>query len=584
MFKRLRSLWKDGGDGVSEASEVRFRTLVLGLAAVTVPPLVLYLYYKLMFAGLSHYQAMDFAQLARNLSTGKGFTTYLLRPLALTHGDNPLAQPELTHGPLYPLLLALAFGLLGAKDWVVAAVSGFFYLLTIPVLYRLGNRVFGRSVALVTVLIFTFNALVLQYAVSGLHLTLYIFIATSLLLAVHGLACAARDRAVAPRRLLLRIGVLAALLYLTEPVFFWVLPVILVTVMWLSPAHRARAAGWFALPLCVLVLPWMCRNALLAGNPVFGLRGMELWMYTRLYPGETAYQLTPGELVPGIGTFKAVAQKILLGTGRVIQAFPQVTASWVLAFFLPGLLFQFADPAANTLRRVTMFSFLAILMGTLLFGLEMPLFVALIPVMLVYSVAFLIHLAREARLGKGSMVLVTGLMAVAVLYPLFSETTLTQRPEPINAVATARALAAGSRAEEVVLSDQPWFVAWYAERPSLWLPATERQLKASRERFAGARWLFLTDSVRQYSPEWQIVYDTLQGWGSAYNQARLTSGKLPERIRLEGKQRPLYEALQGFAAVAPTEERLPSAVVAEAPRKDAQVSLRPGSGLRRRTD
>jgi hypothetical protein len=127
-------------------------------------------------------------------------------------------------------------------------------------------------------------------------------------------------------------------------------------------------------------------------------------------------------------------------------------------------------------------------------------------------------------------------------------------------------------------------VAWYAERPSLWLPATERQLKASRERFAGARWLFLTDSVRQYSPEWQIVYDTLQGWGSAYNQARLTSGKLPERIRLEGKQRPLYEALQGFAAVAPTEERLPSAVVAEAPRKDAQVSLRPGSGLRRRTD
>src|SRR5262249_41665743 len=131
---------------------------------------------------------IDFAQLGRNLSSGHGFSTYFLRPLALTHGNNPLRQPDLVHGPLYPLVLAIAFGILGATDNVVAHVSTFFYLLTIPAIYLLGRKLFNPTVGLAATLIFTFNSLMLEYAISGLHITLYLFLMTCLLLVMHDLA------------------------------------------------------------------------------------------------------------------------------------------------------------------------------------------------------------------------------------------------------------------------------------------------------------------------------------------------------------------------------------------------------------
>ena len=185
LFKRIQLLWKETGttrDGAPEPSEAKFRTLVLTVLMLVGPPLLLFVYFKTMFPGLTNPDALDYAQLGRNLSAGRGFVTSILRPLALTHGSNPLAQPDVTHGPLYPFLLALAFGMLGAKDTTVAIVSGVFYLLTIPVLYRLGVRVFSRAVGLLAALIFTFNALMLEYAASGLPITLYVFLMTCLLL------------------------------------------------------------------------------------------------------------------------------------------------------------------------------------------------------------------------------------------------------------------------------------------------------------------------------------------------------------------------------------------------------------------
>ena len=112
-----------------------------------------------------------------------------------------------------------------------------------------------------------------------------------------------------------------------------------------------------------------------------------------------------------------MVQKILLGGEQIIQAFPQVTASWVLAFFLPCLLFRFTDMATNALRRVMMLCLLGLFVGSLLFRVQMPLFVAIIPTMLVFSVAYLLHLTQQAKLPRSSLVLVTTLMAVAIWVP-----------------------------------------------------------------------------------------------------------------------------------------------------------------------
>jgi 4-amino-4-deoxy-L-arabinose transferase-like glycosyltransferase len=583
MFKKLRVLWQGGGTGSygveAEPSEARLRTFVLLVATLIGPPLLLFAYWKLMFPGLINSDALDFAQLGRNMSSGRGFVTFILRPLGLTHGENLLAQPELMRGPLYPFVLALAFGALGARDWVAAMVSGAFYLLTIPVLYRLGTRAFNRAVGLAAALIFMFNALMLEYATSGLHITLYTFLATSLLLVLYNVSAWARDRAEDPSLRLpkgqfILAGLLTGLLFLTEPIYFWVLPVVLVAVVWLGWRDRFRAVGWFLVPLGILVLPWMARCWMVTGNPFFGLRGLELWMNTSVYPNTDAYRLMPEELVPGAALFKAVSKKLMLGFGQAIQAFPQVTASWVLAFFLPGLLFQFADPAANTVRRVMMGCFLAILAGTLLFSLEMPLFVALIPAMLVFSVAFLQHLTQQAQLTRGSMTLLTSVMAVAVVYPLLSDMFLSRKPEK-QAIQAYRAAVRSMPKDEACFSNEPTLVAWYGDRPSILLPSNDHRIGDLKKRFSGARWLVLTPSVQYVSREWQYVYNRCTTLNRLAAQELQAGKKVPGTFPLRDKNDPnvpLLDTLKDFAWIRPSMEGSPDVVTAAVPPASAKVA------------
>lgn len=579
-FNRLKLLWQDAGAGkaagLEEPSEARFRAWVLAIAAIVGPPLLFILYYKTMFPGLTNSDALDFAQLGRNLSSGHGFTTLILRPLALTHGTNPLHQPDVTHGPLYPLILAVAFAALGAKDSVAAWVSGLFYLLTIPVLYRLGMRMFGRGAALAATLIFTFNALLLEYAASGLDITLYIFLTTCLLLTVHTLAVRSReDGGKLPAGPLVMAGALTGLLYLTDPIFVWIMPVLAIAVFTLFPLKRVGAVLRFAVPLLVLTLPWMARNAMLTGNPVFGLRGMELWMNTKdHYPGLMGYRLAPHDMAPGVGLFKAVVQKVLLGAGQVIQAFPQVTASWVLAFLLPSLLFRFTDPATNTLRRVMMYCFFGLFVGMLAFEIQMPLFVSLIPTMLVFAVAYLLYLLQQAQLRRGATMAAAALIAVAVVFPLVSDMTLIDHPQRLKEIDTALALGKAAQRDDVVLSDQPWLVAWHADRPSLWIPAQDQTTKDLRQQFATTRWLFMTAQTQRLSPEWQQVYGIFRRWNEVYAQAREAKQQMPQALRIQGKGLALAEALDGFVSVEPVEKQSPTALIATLPTTDRKIGMR----------
>jgi hypothetical protein len=561
-------------DGITaEPSEVRFRKWVINLGLFLIPIALLYVHYRLMFPGLTNPDALDFAQVGRNLHEGRGFVTYVLRPLALTHGSDALRQPDLVHGPLYPFLLAMAFGALSAKDNVVALVSGLFYLLMIPVIYQLGTRVFNREVGIAAALAVAFNSLILEYATSGLPITLYIFLFTSLLLVLFNLAAWRRKREqqptpaapALPKLQLVLAGILTGALYLTDPIFAWILPLVIVAALWIVPVRRAAAAAHLLLPLGFLVLPWMIRNGVLSGNPVFGLRGMEVWMDTRTYPGNLAYRIEPGGVVPSGLLFQEVLRKLATGFGTVIETLPQITASWLLAFFIPSLLFRFSDSAATTLRNLLVTAFALILLGTLIFGVEMPLFVSLMPAMLVFSIAFLMHLLRQAQVSRSGGMVVAGLAALVVAYPLFKTLALEPRVQPLPEVASAKAFGQVGQRDQVSVSDQPWLVAWHADRPAIWVPASDNQLKVMKERFPETRWLFLTPSTRSFSQEWDSIYSGLQRWNAAYVQAHSKGQAEPKSVQIQGQGHPLLEALSGFATVGLGDHAVPTAVVAGIP-------------------
>ena len=620
-LKVFRTLWQDpsqqNAEGLEEPSEAHHRTILLRIAALVIPPVIFFVYFQRMFVCLINTDALDMAQLARNLAHGHGFTTYILRPLATSviHGGGPLHQPDVIHGPLYPFLQALAFGIMGPSDHTAALVSGLFFLLLIPVVFTLGKKVFNTQVGLTVAGLLSVNALLLEYATSGMHITLFIFLTTCLMLALHNLCVFVKDpnaeSADVPKGKLAWIGVLSALLYLTDSIFIWFVPAVLFFVMGLGGAKRLKYALFFLFPLFALTLPWMARNFMLTGNPVFGLRGMEFWMNTKgHYPGDTAYRYAMDDLVRGKELFRSIILKILLGIGNVIDTFPQVNASWILAFLLPSLLFRFTDTAAHSLRRVMMWCFLGILVGLLIFQAgQMYFFVAIIPTMLVFSVAFLMHLMQQAQLHRSGVMLTSSLIVVAAAYPLLSKMTIQDRQLELKEIAVAKELKAMTKRNEVVISDQPWFTAWYGDRPSVMMPAIDGKIAQTRSQFR-ANWLFVTSAVsnpqNNYNAEaWKMVYMNLQQWQvnrfkadmfdkqyvkpmlaaapgvnvSSDDKSKilqqfelLTSNTKPILLAPSGKNVPLFDALSEFQSVNQkliySEGRkpsLPAAFIAEAP-------------------
>ncbi len=130
-------------------------------------------FYNHTFRGLSP-QALDSAQLARNIFRGAGFSSNLL-PLP-TPGSQILGgatgarifNPELGQGPLFPVLLGATFAFADERDGVVAGLTLALFVATTLALFCLTGRL-TRSTPLATAaaIVFVSSRVVLGLGVSG---------------------------------------------------------------------------------------------------------------------------------------------------------------------------------------------------------------------------------------------------------------------------------------------------------------------------------------------------------------------------------------------------------------------------------
>src|SRR5712672_2757860 len=145
------------------AHVIRVALIVVAIFGVA---LVLLLF---RFRGFAHAEAMDQAQLARQIASGKGFTTNFIRPLALwqmeTNSGSKVnlgkdEMPDTFNQPLPPLLNvlpiklsgnAMAFGpgtFVPAEERWIAAFSMIFFLAALYVQFLLTRRLFDQRLAL----------------------------------------------------------------------------------------------------------------------------------------------------------------------------------------------------------------------------------------------------------------------------------------------------------------------------------------------------------------------------------------------------------------------------------------------------
>lgn len=472
------------------------RVLKIGMVSFVVIGMIA-VYLLVQFKGLGTEQAMDQAQIARALISKEGFTTRYIRPLAirqLTDASRKIPAgnfPDFYNAPLYPAVEAVA--LLPVKNRIAMqptdtlsmgdraiAVLGIILLMTgVLIWYFVGALLFDRTLGLMVAGLLIVTDLLWQYALAGLpQLFLINLFGAVTLFAVKALQAEAEDRQSSVYYWLVAAAVGLGLMSLTHGVTAFMVPGFLIFCLF---AFRARVLC-FAIPLATYfftVLPWLIRNHHVCGNPL----GLSIYM---AFAGSG---VTEQAIMRGINT------GLSLGGGLAnklrTSLMDQASHLWeylglniaALAFFV-SLLHPFKNPVAAAWRWVVLLMWVGMAIGMSLFGVKdavsgNQLHILFLPVFILFGAAFLIVLwnrlnitAKALRIAFMSAVFLISATPM-ILTLLAGQPARIQWPPYVPPFISV--LENWFKPQEILSSDMPWAVAWYAHRKCLLLPETVRQ-------------------------------------------------------------------------------------------------------------
>jgi len=486
---------------------------VLKLMVGVVAMVALAIFYDLKaFRNLSTQEGLDAAQLARNISQGRGYTTDFIRPLSIyLLGRNVVAQtapaagdadstnrialpqlagphPDVANAPLYPLVLAgvlkampfdypdlstLKSFSIYAPDLWIAVFNQLLFLVAVCMVFRLARQLFDETVAWMAAAVFLATDLFWRFSISGLPTMLLVVILLALVGILARLELAAREGTRSMGSLTgmaAGAGLLMGVAALTRYSFGWL---IIPVVIWLATVagnRRAVLALTAAVVFVAVLAPWLMRNYQLTGTP-FGTAGYALFEGTSLFPGqELERTLTPDFSQIDTTIFW---HKFMSNMREIFQNdFPKFGGSWVSALFLAGLLVPFKNV---TLSRVRFLVIACVVVLTVVqaFGrtgltTESPeinsenLLVVLAPLVFMYGLS-LYFILLEQFTAIASRYLITGIAFALTAAPLIL-TFLSPSPSPIvyppYYPPWIQEKAGYVEETDFILTDIPWAVAW----------------------------------------------------------------------------------------------------------------------------
>jgi hypothetical protein len=493
------------------------------------------------YRGLATQESMEIAQLAEHISAGDGFVTSVLRPLGL--GIVPVVQdhPDLMHPPLYPLLEGAMFLLFDTVDRLAAVTSGLGWMLCAWMTYLLGRQVLGtrRVAALGCVLLFL-NVPLLNASVSGTGYTwAALWVTMILLLTAQAVRREEAEGASLPWLQCGAAGICMGLLALTE--YSLVLPVLIPQVaFWARWARRAgvrelgrkrsiktgmprvfgpgvRMAGLLLLTCLAVCLPWLIRNVRVAGGPFVSLAWFTIMQDTASFPGTTIFRSQEAAAAPLfylLLRFPAVVNASLRALPPLPMALARLCNPVALVLFVVGL-FMARDTTTRRIRSqvVQMLAWAVVFFS--LFSKQLAGLAALVPVISVLAAGTLVEVCRKRRpdmryreywaQGKNKwrvwvrylfaahwhLVLVSLILLVAAA-PFFSSRMNTRPRQRLVKPPGLEQLEAATTADDLIMTDSPWAVAWWGKRMAVWLPQQQEVMDAWLEDEALAPdWIYL---------------------------------------------------------------------------------------------
>jgi len=493
----LRNIFSSSNGELSPVIIIRYALFLLLLIGLT------FFYLSPGFRGLNHEKGLEQAQIAREIARGNGFQSKVIRPLSLRQSLENSENVSLTgfhdtyHAPLNPLINSIALNF--SKDnfeWdrketvypldrVITGVSILFLLCSIGMAYLLITEIFDAKIGSVTVLLMLLCEMLWQFSQSGLPQMLMLFLFTCASYFVFK-ALQSHINGNKPLLWLILCSGCFGLLSLAHWLAIWPFVGLLIfTALYFKP--RGVAAVLMLLIFLIIVSPWAIRNIKVTGTPLGSgyysiLGGMsvgEEYIFRSYEP--------PEQNIFGNGFYTKV---INTSIDQLNGLYAFLGSIAVAPLFFLSLLHPFKRRAIADFRWCILAMWIFAVMGMALFGLPDKAFdsnqlhMLFVPLMTGYGLAFLSIL--WGRLGfssnlplivNGHLVLAIALSSVPMILGLIPGIRHSFQSKDL----TTQALQISYIRDEVdpaqiVVSDDPWHVAWYGDRSSLWLPANPQQM------------------------------------------------------------------------------------------------------------
>ncbi len=464
------------------------------------------------FRGLFEPAAMDQAQIARQIARGNGMTTKFLRPIQIV--DQSKANKgfidfevvkDANYAPLYPHILAIALSATGADDFesnrmeeggsvlygpdrVIAGVSMIFFIIALFLSYLVAWKLFDESVAVATVLMMSLSSVMLKFATSGLPqpLMMCFFLSAALMVI---LACDAQAKHKG-RKVVTLYSALSfcfmALLCLTSWMGIWLaLGLLLFVGVFLRPYGLHSVVGLFILVL-FLILPYLqmvgetgsaIGNGFYAIYNYFGV-GEDMVLRSTLV-GDLPLD-DKNFLLRACGAYLGQLQDFYSMTGAILVAF----------FFFLSIFHTYRVKATQKFKWAIFIMYGSSACGVLFFGSSATvhvsqIYILLAPLFVAYGTSLVFSLL--AKSVKNDDFALTRNFVIFALAVVSSGPLLFNYPKevyrgiwlgskgiphwpPYYPNALNLKLVDSTNKDHIIVTDQPWAVAWYADRKALWTP------------------------------------------------------------------------------------------------------------------
>lgn len=535
------------------------------LMAVLISGLCLFQLF-MTYRGLDQPAAMDQAQIARNIAQGRGFTTKFLRPMdvmmAQAASDRDKREVDYSqftdtnHAPLNVYAMAVALKLTGYDrfeqhkmdaqrsniyegDRIISAVSSLFFLLSLCSIYVLITRIFDEVVACTSVALMGLSQLFLQYAISGLPQPLMLFLFVGIL---HCLVSAINAKeAYQSKTLALALCgtfVLMALLCLTSWMALWcALGLLIFCGFYFRPYGIYAAIGSGILAL-LLIFPLIFLT-----EPT---GGMFPKLFTNIQAcfgsgdGDLAMRATNPSNIP-FNTSSFFLRLLGYAFAQFSTMYVNMGSILVTPLFFLALINRYKRPVAEGMKWATFCIWISACFGLALFGQSdslnpsqlCPLFT---PIFTAFGIALMFNFLAKLDIGA-SYAHIRG-MAIFLVILISSGLFLFQLPSdlymglwvsdkgipkfpPYYPPTLNNDLTKHTDPDQVIATDQPWAVAWYANRKALWLPRT------------------LTEFQDELEPTLQRAGENIQGILITPSSHSMGEGGIPGIIKKYGDFTPL---------------------------------------------